>query len=122
MSRLGAALKAHNTGRQVYRPKPFKYTEIDSAIAEMPIDRSTEYRVSATFQTRLLSSDLEVRSGLHKQRVEQAKERIKHEIFGEFIEPLHEAVYRIDAGETEEGIELINKVLDALRNDEELKV
>lgn len=98
MSKLGQYLRADETGRRKLGHVQFNTVIVSEKVSEIkPIDLSVykEYRICVEFRVLGHASSAKELSRL----IEHSKKQIIHEVFGEFIRPMHmlrNALYNMD--------------------------
>jgi hypothetical protein len=114
MSRLSQAIQYHGTREQRFIRRPFKYVEVTSESREVSDsypDRAVVHKVEAAFRTTIQVAAGERFHGQLEQRFEHARRQIVHEVFGEYVAPLHEAIHLIHNGEDDKAEIILRAIL-----------
>lgn len=118
MSRLAAALNLKGPGKTFAVMKHFEFQE--KPLYE-PIQHAHEYIISGVFSVSIRSTDEELRSGRHADKVVKAKLLLLDEVFGEFIPDLREAEHLAMNYQGEEAAEIIRTVINSFKDPGEWK-
>lgn len=119
MSKLREHLNA--TVFPVHIPKPLKpimdYVDVQSHIQQTPFDE--QYVIDARIRmTATLSSELLLDQPQMRERcIEQMKQAIVEELFGEFRPHLHNLRFAIYKNYQREALDILNKLMEQMYNE-----
>lgn len=114
MSRLSQALQWQDTRERLAFLEPLRHVRIteqfDTTAPFMP-DEARRYKLTATFEAKAVIRD-SMRHQPSAHEVQHiARRQVIHEVFGEYVPPLHEAIYALHNYETDRAIRLLKAIL-----------
>lgn len=113
MSRLAQALREIDTKERVALRQPMQYTRIEETFsaAKPLLGEQRRYKITATFSTDVLLHGSMNESGRDYEAIKLAKNRVLNEVFGEYLDPLYEAMHAIDKGELQRANSLLKAIV-----------
>ena len=118
MSRLAKMLAVKEKER-LYLMRHVRVTEKVTE-QEFTSNYARRYEIAAIFSATTVVQDFH-RGDEMSNGIRICKDQILHEVFGEFVAPLHEAIYAMMDDRQDEARLLIEKVLRGFYNEEEIK-
>ena len=101
---------------------PMKFVNVTQGFRPSTgMDYATIYTINATFRIDVASTEQDLLTVRHAEKVANARRAITRELFSEFMRPLFDVQRALYNHDTPEAERLVRSVIESMDNDVELK-
>ena len=115
MSKLKAELNAKVFPALGTKPiSTMNYLEVRSGIEQLPFDEKYVVEARIRMEAAMTQDLLRDAPGMRQRVIEQMKQAIIEEVFGEFRKPLHNLRFAIYKNDQQDALDILNKLMEQI--------